>query len=116
MRHVLFLLFLDLLPSSLSYSSDLFLRGCTSSIPPTACRVIELPVRGMDCTECTQHVQHALAAVPGVQSVEVFLSSEKAVLSLDPAQVKMEALHQAVEVAGNSVPSSAAAPGERTSA
>jgi P-type Cu+ transporter len=86
----------------------------TSSIPPTACRVIELPVRGMDCTECTQHVQHALAAVPGVQSVEVFLSSEKAVLSLDPAQVKMEALHQAVEVAGYSVPSSEAAPGEQT--
>ena len=76
----------------------------TSSIPPTACRLIELPIRGMDCTECTQHVQHALSAVPGVQSVEVFLSSEKAVLSFDPSLVKVEALHQVVEAAGYSVP------------
>ena len=76
----------------------------TSSIPPTACRLIELPIRGMDCTECTQHVQHALSAVPGVESVEVFLSSEKAVLSFDPSLVKVEALHQVVEAAGYSVP------------
>src|SRR6266567_4151163 len=32
MSHVLFLLFLDLLPSRLSYSSDLFLRGCTREL------------------------------------------------------------------------------------
>lgn len=82
----------------------------TSSISPTACRVMELPVRGMDCTECIQHVQQALAIVPGVQSVEVFLSSEKAVLSVDPGQVKIEALHQAVEAAGYSVPVTGTAP------
>jgi P-type Cu+ transporter len=81
----------------------------TSSVPPSAGRVIELPVRGMDCTECTQHVQHALSAVTGVESVEVFLSSEKAVLRLDPGHVKIEALYQAVEAAGYSVPRSAAA-------
>ena len=52
-------------------------------------RVIELPSRGMDCTECTQHVQHALAAVPGVESVEVFLTSEKAVVRLDPTGVPL---------------------------
>lgn len=86
----------------------------TSSTPPTACRVVELPVRGMDCTECTQHVQQALAAVPGVASVEVFLSSEKAVLRLDPTQVKRETLHKAVEAAGYSVPSVEAVPGAQT--
>ena len=86
----------------------------TSSTPPTVCRVVELPVRGMDCAECTQHVQHALAAVPGVESVEVFLSSEKAVLRLDPALVKIETLHKAVEAAGYSVPSLDAAPGAQT--
>ena len=57
----------------------------------------------MDCMECSQHVQQALAAVPGVESVEVLLSSEKAVLRLDPTQVPMEALHQAVEAAGYDV-------------
>lgn len=86
----------------------------TNSTPPTVCRVVELPVRGMDCTECTQHVQHALAAVPGVESVEVFLSSEKAVLRLDPALVKIETLHKAVEAAGYSVPSLEATPGAQT--
>jgi len=70
-------------------------------------RVIELPVRGMDCTECTQHVQHALAAVPGVESVEVFLASEKAVLRLDPVGVPMDTLRKAVEAAGYSVPETA---------
>ena len=84
----------------------------TSSVPPTVGRVIELPVRGMDCTECTQHVQHALSAVPGVESVSVFLSSEKAVLRLDPGLVKIEALYQAVEAAGYSVPGTSAAQGE----
>ena len=81
----------------------------TSPVPPSAGRVIELPVRGMDCSECTQHVQHALSAVPGVESVSVFLSSEKAVLRLDPGLVKIEALYQAVEAAGYSVPGAAAA-------
>jgi len=56
-----------------------------------------------------QHVQHALSAVPGVESVEVFLSSEKAVLRLDPGLVKIEALYRAVEAAGYSVPGTAAA-------
>ncbi len=67
-------------------------------------RTIELPIAGMDCTECSQHVRQALVTVPGVQSVEVFLSSEKAVLCLDLQQGKMEALFQAVEAAGYSVP------------
>lgn len=86
-----------------------------SSTPSTARRVIELPVRGMDCTECAQHVQHALSAVPGVLSVEVLLSSEKALLRLDDTAVKMEALHDAVEAAGYSVPTTEAAPGEPSS-
>src|SRR6266496_4446440 len=62
--------------------------------------VIELPVKGMDCAECTQHVQHALAAVPGVESVEVFLTSEKAVLRLAPVGVSMDTLRKAVASAG----------------
>ena len=45
---------------------------------------LEIPVQGMDCAECTMHVQHALAALPGVDDVHVLLSSEKAVLQIDP--------------------------------
>jgi Cd2+/Zn2+-exporting ATPase/Cu+-exporting ATPase len=58
----------------------------------------------MDCAECTQHVRHAIAALPGVQSVDVFLASERARIRLDPAQVSLDAVRQAVEGAGYSVP------------
>jgi Cu+-exporting ATPase len=83
----------------------------SSTLPAPKHQVIELPVRGMDCIECSQHVQHALATIPGVESVTVLLSSEKAVLSLDPTQVPMEALHQAVKDAGYSCPAQDVAPG-----
>lgn len=65
-------------------------------------QTLEIPVQGMDCTECTQHVQRAIAALPGVQSVDVFLSVEKAVIRLDPAHVDLPAIQQAVEGAGYS--------------
>ena len=76
----------------------------TSSTPPTANRVMELPVRGMDCAECTQHVQHALCTLPGIESAQVFLSSEKAVVRYDPTQVNMSTMRGAVEAAGYSIP------------
>lgn len=58
----------------------------------------------MDCTECTEHVQHAISHLSGVQKVDVFLSSEKAVIQLDPLLVKMTDIRQAVTGAGYSVP------------
>lgn len=67
-------------------------------------KTLEVPVKGMDCAECVAHVQHAIAALPGVQSVDVFLSSEKAVLRLDPAQVSLTDIRRAVAGAGYSVP------------
>ncbi|MGH2523187.1 MAG: heavy-metal-associated domain-containing protein, partial [Anaerolineales bacterium] len=66
-------------------------------------RLLEVPIRGMDCAECTQHVQRAIAALPGVESVDVFLASEKAVVRLDPAQVDVRAIQKAVEKAGYAV-------------
>ena len=67
-------------------------------------RTLEVPVKGMDCADCTVHVREALSALQGVESVEVFLSSEKAVVRLDPAQVDLAAIARAVEGAGYSVP------------
>lgn len=68
-----------------------------------ALQKIELPITGMDCTECTQHVQHAIAALPGVETVNVFLASEKAVVTLDPARVNRTSLEKAVADAGYAV-------------
>lgn len=70
----------------------------------TKIHTLEVPIRGMDCAECTQHVQHAIAQLPGVESVYVLLSSEKAVIQLDPTFVDLPAIRKAVESAGYSVP------------
>ena len=69
-------------------------------------KTLEIPIKGMDCTECTQHVQHAIEKLPGVQSVNVFLGTEKAVVKLDPAQVDMPSIRAAVQGAGYDVPAS----------
>lgn len=69
-------------------------------------QTLEIPISGMDCAECTQHVQHAIEKLPGVQSVNVFLGTEKAVIKLDPSQVDLPAIRTAVQGAGYDVPAS----------
>jgi len=71
-------------------------------------QTVEIPVAGMDCAECTRHVQHAIAALPGVESVQVFLAAEKAVVRLDRAKVDLPAISQAVAAAGYQVPAAKA--------
>ena len=68
-------------------------------------QTIEIPIAGMDCTECTQHVQKAISGVSGVQKVDVFLSSEKAIVQMNPSVVKMADIRTAVKNAGYSVAS-----------
>jgi len=68
-------------------------------------QTIEIPITGMDCTECTQHVQHAISGVDGVKKVDVFLSSEKAIVQLNPSVAKMDEIRTAVKNAGYSVAS-----------
>jgi len=69
-------------------------------------QTLEIPISGMDCAECTQHVQHAIEKLPGVQSVNVFLGTEKAVVKLDPSQVDISTIRTAVQGAGYDVPAS----------
>jgi Cd2+/Zn2+-exporting ATPase/Cu+-exporting ATPase len=70
-----------------------------------AIETLEVPITGMDCAECTQHVQHAIAKLAGVMSVDVLLSTEKAIIRLDPDRVDMPAIRKAVASAGDySVP------------
>ena len=69
-------------------------------------QTLEIPISGMDCAECTQHVQHAIEKLPGVQSVNVFLGTEKAVVKLDSALVDMPAIRSVVQSAGYDVPAS----------
>ena len=74
-------------------------------------QTLEVPIQGMDCAECTQHVQHAIAKLPGVESVNVLLAAEKAIIRLDPDRVDLPAIRRAVASAGNySVPESTPVP------
>lgn len=75
---------------------------------------IEVSVRGMDCAECAQHVQLAIAKLPGVESVNVLLASEKAIIRFDPALVDLPAIRKAVESAGYSVPDLPTSPAAQT--
>ncbi|HLU37249.1 MAG TPA: HAD-IC family P-type ATPase, partial [Thermomicrobiales bacterium] len=61
---------------------------------------IELPVEGMDCAGCARSVQRAIAEVPGVESVEVLLGGEKAIIRYAGASPDEARLRQAVERAG----------------
>jgi len=67
-------------------------------------QTVEIPIQGMDCAECALHVQRAISALPGVESANVSLASEKAVIRFDPALVELPAIHRAVESVGYSVP------------
>lgn len=76
-------------------------------------QLVEVPVRGMDCAGCTRSVQQAIAELPGVESVEVLLSAEKAVIRLDPERVPPGMIREAVQKAGYQVPE---ADGDRATA
>ncbi len=66
-------------------------------------QTVELGITGMDCAECAWHVQHTIAQLPGVESVDVLLSSGKAVIRIDPTRVDVGVIRQAIERAGYSV-------------
>ena len=58
-----------------------------------------ISIEGMACMHCVKHVQEALAAVPGVQEVNVDLEGKSATVSVD-GSVTDEALKAAVDGAG----------------
>ncbi|MGK2952312.1 MAG: heavy-metal-associated domain-containing protein [Thiobacillus sp.] len=61
---------------------------------------IILSVTGMTCGGCVSSVQKVLAALPGVQSVEVSLTPGQARVVYDVTQIDRPALVQAVTDAG----------------
>lgn len=82
-------------------------EGYSVPLPTSPVQTLELPIKGMDCADCTVHVQKAISAIAGVESVRVLLSSEKAIIRLNPAQaqVTLPIIRRAVEAAGYSIPS-----------
>jgi len=60
----------------------------------------ELAIRGMVCASCVSRVERALRRVPGVESVDVNLATERAAITFDPSRVSVEQMREAVEMAG----------------
>ena len=61
---------------------------------------ITLSVTGMTCGGCVNSVKRVLAALPGVQSVEVSLEPGEARVTYDAARIDRAALIQAIIDAG----------------
>ena len=68
---------------------------------------VTLVITGMTCGHCVAAVKKALAAVPGVEAVEVTLSPPRAVIAFDPSRTTVEMLTKATAEEG--YPSSATA-------
>jgi len=77
---------------------------------------LEVPVKGMDCAECARRVKNAVERVPGVQSAEVLLSSEKTLIQSVDNNPDYQQIKKAIEDAGYSVPESADTKNSRTDA
>ena len=67
-------------------------------------RQLNLPIEGMTCASCVAHVEGALKDVPGVSSVNVNLTTEKANLELGNGDVSPQELVKAVDEAGYAIP------------
>ncbi len=66
-------------------------------------KTLEIAVKGMDCASCAVHIKKLIEKLPGVDSAEVFLSAEKAVVHFDPSKVDVTAIKNTVENLGYSV-------------
>jgi P-type Cu+ transporter len=62
-----------------------------------------LPIEGMTCASCVSRVERALKKVPGVETANVNLATEKASVSFDPTLADLVTLREAVEKAGYKV-------------
>ena len=65
---------------------------------------LDLPVEGMTCASCATRLQKVLRKVNGVEGADVNYATGLASLALAPGQVSRDALVDAVERAGFSVP------------
>jgi Cu+-exporting ATPase len=63
---------------------------------------LDLAIGGMHCASCVTRVEKALASVPGVSAAQVNLATNRARVTIDPAQVTEQALSAAVTAAGYS--------------
>ena len=69
----------------------------------TAVREITLSVPDVSCEHCVKTVNGALGALPGVDAVNVDLTSKTVSLCYEPAQVTLERIEETLDEAGYTV-------------
>jgi len=73
-------------------------------------------IEGMTCEACVSTITAAIKGLPGVETVDVSLAQEQAVVTGDAAKITEEAVVAAIEKAGYTVPPAAASQGGGPSA
>ena len=68
--------------------------------PPRDKSEIELAIEGMHCAACSSMVEKAIGNLPGVTEASVNLATERARLQIDPDQIKVSEIQDAVAQAG----------------
>ena len=63
-------------------------------------KTLEIKIAGMDCAECASHVQKALSRLPQIESAQVFLGAEKAVIRFENEPPTNPEIMRAVADAG----------------
>jgi Cu+-exporting ATPase len=61
-----------------------------------------LKLRGMSCASCANSIEDAINSVPGVNECIVNFGAEQATVKYDPRRTDLEAIQEAVDVAGYS--------------
>jgi copper chaperone len=64
---------------------------------------MDLNVEGMSCQHCVHAVKGAVAALNGVDKVEVSLEKKRATVDFDPGVTNLQAIKTAIEEQGYSV-------------
>ena len=70
-----------------------------AEVAPTE-RGVELNITGMTCASCVRRVERALSRTPGVSEANVNLATERATVTFQPGETRLEDLIAAVEKAG----------------
>ncbi|MEX2542406.1 MAG: cation-translocating P-type ATPase [Trueperaceae bacterium] len=83
----------------------------TRSLPAARFETVEIPVLGMDCGNCANSVRGAVERIRGVESVEVLLAGQRAVVTLDVSQTNEQEIRGAIRSVGYESPEPDAADG-----
>ena len=104
--------------SAVGYSATPLATTSPAPVAPTpvapetapAERGVELNITGMTCASCVRRVERALSRTPGVSEASVNLATERATVTYQPGETKLEDLIAAVEKAGYGAEEIASAP------